>query len=234
MIIGWIEAPYLIEAVTTDKCRFQKGNKTWESFFRKAQSEFSQWLDKIGLLEKTTGSKPDFSHLEKELNSILRDLPELTFFSAKTHRDVAIPDEIGELKNMGEGTQKGRGTKGGETGGEGILIHPGDDSGQAPTLESGMETPASPHPRTIRGGIHIILVQRDDIEKEAWFDGETISLNESHPAYKRAKRERYDNYHLLKSAVFSLIEHKLEKEPTPSYREAFDLSQKFFRMWGER
>ncbi len=26
-IIGGIEAPYLIEAITTDKCRFQKGNK---------------------------------------------------------------------------------------------------------------------------------------------------------------------------------------------------------------
>lgn len=234
IITGWIEAPYLIEAVTTDKCRFQKGNKTWESFSRKAQAEFSRWLDKIGLMDKTPESKPDFSNIEKEINSILRDLPELTFFSARTRKDVAITDENGELRNMGEGTQKVRGTKGGETDGKGVSIFPGDEPGQAPTLELGADTPATPHPRTIRGGIHITLVQRDDIEKEAWFDGEIINLNESHPAYKRAKRERLDNYHLLKSAVLSLIEHKLEKDPTPSYREAFELSQRFFRMWGEK
>ena len=77
-------------------------------------------------------------------------------------------------------------------------------------------------------------VWREDMEKEAWFDGETIFLNEAHPAYERAKRERVYNYHLLKSAVLSLIEYKLQKEPEPSYQEAFDLSQRFFRLWGER
>jgi hypothetical protein len=51
----------------------------------------------------------------------------------------------------------------------------------------------------------MLPVWREDMEKEAWFDGEaTISLNEAHPAYQRAKRERLDKYHLLKSAVLSL------------------------------
>lgn len=234
LIIGWIEAPYLIEAITTDKCRFQKGNKTWEGFFRKAQTEFSRWLDEIGLSEKPAEMKPDFSNLEREINLILRSLPELTFFGGRIQRDVAIPDETGELRELGEGTQKVRGTKGGETGGEGVSVYPGDEAGQAPTLMPGLDVAATPHQRTIRGGVQISSVSRADIEKEAWFDGETIFLNESHPAYERAKRERLDNYHLLKSAVLSLIEFKLEKDPEPSYQKAFELSQRFFRLWGEQ
>jgi hypothetical protein len=51
-IFGWIEAPYLIEAVTTDKCRFQKGNKKWEGFFRRAQTEFTMWLEQNRLIER--------------------------------------------------------------------------------------------------------------------------------------------------------------------------------------
>ncbi len=231
-ISGWIEAPYLIEAVTTDKCRFQIGHKTWEGFFRKAQAEFSKWLDEIGLSEKPAERKPDFSNLEREINLILRSLPELTFFGSRTQRDVAILDETGELRELGEGTQKVRGTKGGETEGEGISVYPGYESGQAPTMKPGVDVSATPHQRTIRGGVQISLVPREDIEKEAWFDGETIFLNESHPAYERAKRERLDNYHLLKSAVLSLIEFKLDNDPEPSYQKAFEWSQRFFRLWG--
>jgi len=233
-IAGWIEAPYLIEAVTTDKCGFQKGNKTWEGFFRKAQAEFTKWLDEIGLSEKPAERKPDFSNLEREINSILRNLPELTFFGTRAQRDVAIPDETGERRELGEGTQKVRGTMGGETRGEGLSVYPGDELGQAPTIKPGSDVSATPYQRTIRGGVQISSALRDDIEKEAWFDGETIFLNESHPAYQRAKKERFDNYHLLKSAVLSLIEFKLEKDPEPSYEKVFELSQKFFRLWGEQ
>ncbi len=233
-ITGWIEAPYLIEFVKTDKCGFQRGDKIIEGFFRKARDDFARWLEEIGLSEKPVERKPDFSNLEKEINSILRNLPELTFFGSKTQRDIAIPDETGEQRELGEGTQKVSGTKGGETEGEGVSVYPGDEPGEAPTPESGADVPATPHQRTIRGGVQILSVSREDIEKEAWFDGETISLNESHPAYQRARRERLDNYHLLKSAVLSLIEFKLEKDPEPSYQKAFELSQRFFRLWGEQ
>ena len=46
-IIGWIEAPYLIEAVTTDKCRFQAGNKIWEGFLGKHKANFPDGLRKL-------------------------------------------------------------------------------------------------------------------------------------------------------------------------------------------
>jgi len=233
-IIGWIEAPYLIEAVTTDKCRFQKGNKIWEGFFRKAQSEFSNWLEEVGLLERPVKRELDYINLEKEINSILKNLPELSFFGTTTKRDVAIQDITGEQKDMGEGTQKVEGTVGGETQGGGVPVHPGEELGGAPTLEKGEGVIAAPKPRSIRGGIRITGDERPDLGKEAWFDGETITVNKSHTAYRKAKVSELLNYHILKAVILSLIEFNMDREPEPSYQKVFELQQKFFRIWGEQ
>ena len=231
-IFGWIEAPYLIEAVTTDKCRFQKGNKTWEGFFRKAQNEFSNWLEEIGLLEKPVKPELDYIDLEKEINSILKNLPELSFFGAGVKRDVAIPEATGEQREMGEGTQKVEGTTGGETRGEGVSVHPGEEPGVAPTIETGEGVPATPKPRSLRGGIRITEDERPDLDKESWFDGQTVTVNKSHPAHNKARNGGLLNYHILKAVILSLIEFSLEKDPEPSYQKVFDLQQKFFRIWG--
>jgi len=232
-IAGWIEAPYLIEAVTTDKCGFQAGNKTWEGFFKKTQSEFVKWLEEIDLLEKpSVERKRDFSELVREINFILKNIPELTFFGINTEREVSIRSETGQEKLLGEGTQKVPGTEGGDTSGEGISVHPGEEYGQAPTLEPGTGVIATPHPRTIRGGINITTDKRPDMDREAWFDGETVVVNESHPAYSKAYSEKALNYHIIKCVCLNLIEFSLDHDPEPSYQKAFDLSQRFFRMWG--
>ena len=233
-IIGWIEAPYLIGAVTTDKCRFQKGNKDWEAFFRKAQKEFSKCLEKTGLMEKPVRRELDYINLEKEINSILKNLPGFTFFGSRTQRDVAIPDTSGEKREMGEGIQEVPGTIGGETTGGGVSVHPGEEPGEAPTTEPGEGITATPKPRTVRGGIRIAEDDRPDLDKEAWFDGETVTLNKSHPAYNKAVVGRVLNYHILKAVVLSLIEFNLEKEPEPSYQRVFELQQQFFKVWGEQ
>jgi hypothetical protein len=233
-IVGWIEAPPLIKAVTTDKCSFQQGNKIWEGFSRNAQAEFAKWLEEVGLTERLLEKKADFSNLEKEINSILKNLPELAVFASRVQRDVAILDEAGEQRELGDGTQKVKGTKGGETGGEGISVYPGDEPGQAPSEKFGSGPTATNHQRAIRGSIRLGQEENPDSEKEARFDGETVIINVSHPAYKRAERDRLLNYHQIKSIALSLIEFNLERDPEPSYRKAFELSQKFFRLWGEQ
>jgi hypothetical protein len=233
-IVGWIEAPYLIEAVTTDKCRFQRGNKIWEGFFRKAQNEFSRWLEETGLLERPLRRELNYTSFEKEINSILKNLPELSFFGITTKRDVAIPDITGEQRDMGEGTQKVEGTVGGETRGGGILVHPGEKLGGAPTLEKGEGVIAISKPRTIRSGIKLAEFERPDLDKEAWFDGETVSLNKSHSAYRKAKVSELLNYHILKAVILSLIEFNMDREPEPSYQKVFELQRQFFRIWGEQ
>jgi len=233
-IVGWIEAPPLIKAVTTDKCSFQQGNKIWEGFFRNAQAEFAKWLEEVGLAEKLLEKKADFSNLEREINSILKNLPELAVFASRVQRDVAILDETGEQRELGEGTQKVKGTKGGETGGEGVSVYPGDEPGQAPSEKFGSGPTATSHQRSIRGSIRLGQEENPDSEKEARFDGETVIINVSHPAYKRAEKDKLLNYHQIKSIALSLIEFNLDRDPEPSYRKAFELSQKFFRLWGEQ
>jgi hypothetical protein len=233
---GCIEAPYLIKdgAVTTDKCGFQRGNKSWEGLFRKAQTEFAKWLEEIGLSQRLLERKADFSGLEREINSILKNLPELTFFGARTQRDVAIRDEKGEPRELGDGTQKVNGTKGGGTEGGGVSVHPGAELGRAPTGKLGSGTTATNHQRTIRGGVRISTDERPDLKEEAWFDGETVFINKLHPAYSKAERRGFLDYHFVKSIALSLIKFNLDKDPEPSYQKAFELSQRFFRLWGEQ
>jgi len=232
-ITGWIEAPYLIEAVTTDKCRFQAGNKTWESFFRKAQAEFSNWLEKTGLLEKPVKRELNYAGLEKEINNILKNIPELSFFYREVLRDVAIPDEEGERRKAGEGVQKVPGTRMGESEGEGVIVFPGDEPGTAPMVDSGDGKPATLRPRITKGGIRITEDERSDLDQEAWFDGETVTVNRAHAAYQKSKNNDLLNYHLLKCVIMELIRFNIEKDPDPSYQKVFELQQKFFKLWGE-
>ena len=235
-IVGYIEAPYLIKdgAVTTDKCGFQRGNKSWEGLFRKGQTEFTKWLEEIGLAERLPERKADFTSLEREINSILKNLPELTFFGARTQRDVPFRDEKGEPRELWNGTQKVKGTKGGETEGTGVLVYPGDELGRAPTGKLGSGPTATNHQRTIRGGIRISMDERPDLEEEAWFDGETVFINKSHPAYSKAERKGLLDYHFVKCIALRLINFNLDRDPEPSYQKAFELSQRFFRLWGEQ
>ena len=233
-IIGWIEAPYLIEAVTTDKCRFQKGNKIWEGFFRKAQFEFNRWLEEKGFLEKSERKKSDYTSLEKEINSILKIMPELSFFGNTTVKEVSIPDKNGELKKFEEGIQRVPGTMTGETSGEGVPISPGPEDGKAPSVDKGEDILATPRPRTIRGGIRITEDEKPDLAKLSWFDGETVTINKAHSAFNKAKMNGLLNYHIINSVVMSLIEFSLEREPAASYQKVFELHQNFFKIWGER
>jgi hypothetical protein len=149
-------------------------------------------------------------------------------------RDVAILDETGEQRELGEGTQKVKGTKGGKTGGEGVSVYPGDELGQAPSEKLGSGPTATSHQRSIRGSIRLGQEESPDSEKEARFDGETVIINVSHPAYRRAEKDKLLNYHQIKSIALSLIEFNLDRDPEPSYRKAFELSQKFFKLWGEQ
>ncbi|MFW6118577.1 MAG: hypothetical protein ACOC6R_03690, partial [Chloroflexota bacterium] len=149
--------------------------------------------------------------------------------------DVAIPDETGEQRGLGEGTQKVKGTKGGETRGEGISVYPGDEPGQAPSNKFGPGSTAINHQRSIRGSsIRISSGERPDLEEEAWFDGETAIVNTSHPAYKRAERDKLINYHQVKSIILSVIKFNLDKDPEASHQKALELSQKFFTLWGRQ
>ncbi|MEW5947122.1 MAG: ATP-binding protein [bacterium] len=226
-ITGWIEAPYLIEAVTTDKCRFQKGNRIWGSFFRKTQSEFSSWLEEHGLIEKHSIKGQVHINIEKEINDILKNLPELSLFGRDVLKDVLVKDLTGEPQA--------------EERYQDILVKTGkkaitknSSTRQGEQVKWGAE-PVKPKPRIIRGGIKIAEDDKPEIEKESWFDGvEIVTLNKSHPAYNKALKQETLNYHILKSIILALIEYVIEKETESSPQRVLDIQQRFFRLWGER
>jgi len=233
-IFGWVEAPYLIEAVTTDKCRFQKGNKTWEGFFRKAQQEFEDWLQEVGLSDKVDRQSINLQKLEKEINSILKNMPELPIFRSPYKRDVAVADPLGDSRSMAEGVQETTGTLGGRNTGARRTVSPGEEPGSAPSLDKGTDVSATPKPRTVKSGIKIIQVDRPDLEKESWFEGETVYINKSHPAHTKADKRKLLDYHWVKCISQSLIEFSIDRDPEPNIKKPFELSQRFFKLWGEQ
>jgi Histidine kinase-, DNA gyrase B-, and HSP90-like ATPase len=236
-IFGWIEAPYLIEAVTTDKCRFQKGNKRWETFFRRAQSEFTAWLEQHQLVEraprKPTGS---FVTQEREINNIIKNMPELAMFATHAKQDAAVLLPGGELVSSGQRVPPPP-LDADEADGRG-------ESESEPNLEEenkrqvltalGDTVPGEIRPRVIRGGVHLMEVERDDKSEESWFDGTTVTINQAHPAYRKAAQSGNLNYHIFKCVALSLIEFTMENDPEPNYRKVLDLQRKFFSLWGER
>lgn len=237
-IFGWIEAPYLIEAVTTDKGRFIKGNGRWETFFKRAQNEFTVWLEKNKLIERAPRKSPaHFATAEREINSILRSMPELSMFASHARQDAAVIGPGQELVASGERLPpKLDGDEPQEN-----TAEPKESERtfqeRNPALLStlGEAMTGEIRPRVIRGGVHILEEPRDDKSEEAWFDGTTVVINVAHPAYRKAAQSNNLNYHVFKCVCLSVIEFTMEnQQQEPNWRQVLELQRKFFSLWGER
>lgn len=236
-IFGWIEAPYLIEAVTTDKGRFIKGNKRWETFFKRAQNEFTLWLEKNKLIERAPRrSENHFAGAEKEINSILRNMPELAMFASHGRQDAAALNPNGELIAGEDRVQV-------KLDAEELEAREQEQQESERTFEEkqrdllmslGEAMTGELRPRVIRGGVHILEEARDDKSEEAWFDGTTVVLNIAHPAYRKASQSNNLSYHVFKCVCLSVIEFTMENQEGATWRDVLDLQRKFFALWGER
>ncbi len=237
-IFGWIEAPYLIEAVTTDKGRFIKGNKRWETFFKRAQNEFTLWLEKNKLIERAPRkSAAHFATAEREVNAIFRNMPELSMFASHGRQDAVALNPNGELIAGDERVQI-------KLDAEELEAREQEQKESERTFEEQprelLMTPGEAmtgelRPRVIRGGVHILEEARDDKSEEAWFDGTTVVLNIAHPAYRKAAQSNNLNYHVFKCVCLSVIEFTMENQSEePHWRQVLELQRKFFALWGER
>lgn len=236
-IFGWIEAPYLIEAVTTDKGRFIKGNKRWETFFRRAQSEFTAWLEQHKLIERARPkSSGNFVGTEREINQILRNMPELSMFASHGRQDAAALGIGEELVASDERIQM-------QLDAEQVENRPPNGAESEPTFEDkhksilttlGDAMTGEIRPRVIHGGVHLLEEARDDKSEESWFDGTTVVINQAHPAYRKASQSGNLNYHVFKCVALSIIEFTMENDPEPHYRKVLELQRKFFSLWGSR
>ena len=122
-------------------------------------------------------------------------------------------------------------------------VEPSGESESEPKFEEdkkkilttvGDGVPGEIRPRVIRGGVHLMEDARDDKSEEAWFDGTTVTINQAHPAYRKAAQSGNLSYHVFKCVALSLIEFTMENDPDPHYRKVIELQRKFFSLWGAR
>lgn len=236
-IFGWIEAPYLIEAVTTDKGRFIKGNGRWETFFKRAQNEFTLWLEKNKLVDRAPRrSENHFAGAEKEVNSILRNMPELAMFASHGRQDAVALSPNGELIAGDERVHI-------KLDAEEVEARKQEPSQSEPSFEErqrellmnpGEAMTGEIRPRVIRGGVHILEEARDDKSEESWFDGTTVAINIAHPAYRKAEQSNTLNYHVFKCVCLSVIEFTMENKEDATWHDVLELQRKFFALWGEK
>jgi Histidine kinase-, DNA gyrase B-, and HSP90-like ATPase len=236
-LVGWIEAPYLIEAVTTDKGRFIKGNARWETFFKRAQTAFTAWLEAHQLVERASRrAGHQFAGTEREINSILRHMPELAMFASHARQDAAALVAGGELL-AGEERVLPR------LDAEVMEERVQENNTSEPTFEEKQRTllmtlgeamSGEIRPRVIRGGVHILEEARDDKSEESWFDGTVVTINQAHPAYRKASQSNTLQYHIFKCVCLSVIEFTMENKEGATWRDVLELQRRFFALWGSR
>ncbi len=232
-IFGWIEAPFLIEAVTTNKCKFKTDDIFWNNIYRKTRDEFKRWLEGIGLIEKYERKDIDYSEIEEEINKIIKEIPELSFFANFTDKDVAVKSEHGFPREMGRGIQIIHIGEGGSGTSGGIEVHPGSEEGVAPTLKGGDDEKAIVRRKRSKGSIFVTDVEKPDVDKESWFDGELVCINSAHPAYLKSRRKNLINYHVRKCIIISILEFGFSRERFKEFGEIFQLQERFFSYWGK-
>ena len=190
-IFGLVEMPDFIDFITTAKTDFNKGKgQSFERLYGPLRQDFRNWLAALGVQPAETENTGETARLERELRQIAEAIPELSeFFGFRNRAKVLQPKEDGEIKaDQHDGAEitypDGEGDGGRHNPGP---LGPGDDPGTALVAnpESGTER-AAPITRQARRGPRIAFESRPDREELAWVDGNTVTINTGHPAYKKA------------------------------------------------
>ncbi len=233
-IWGIIEAPYLIESLTTNKLDFiadGETGKNWRHFYKEMQKRFGEWLEHTGKLEKKKATVDEAAALEAEISEILSMVPDLqTIFAKSTVRDVALPEtSSSEFFNLESGTQLTAGTKRGEQEGSGIPVHPGTDDRKGLGKTSGEGIPGTLLPRNVKLGPKIAFLSLPDQAELGFVDGDTVVINSGHHAYEKAQSAGFVRYHQLMSVAWALTQEK----GAESANEGLVLLAHFLAAWGE-
>jgi hypothetical protein len=232
-VTGWFESPELVECLTTDKQDFiQQGSfgVKFKNVRRQLQEEFQKWLreiDEVGELQERRRAP---RQLEKEIARLIRYIPELRqLFAARVQEDVAYPDPKGRASaTVAESTQLTRGAEPGTNGGNGLAVFPGNEPGQALQLDLEGQVQVRRRRRTIRAGPHIERVVDPDRTEISWVEGNSVMINEAHPAHAKARREKVLDYHEHLAVLYALCQEALV-EP----EKQFNLLNRALTEWGK-
>lgn len=192
-IFGLVEMPGFIDFITTSKTDFNRGkgrNREFERLYGPLREDFKSWLAGLGVQAADNQNSGEANRLERELRRIAESVPELSdFFGFRNRTKVLQAQDDGETRaEQHDGAEitypDGDGEGGHHNPGP---LEPGDGPGTALVAnpESGTER-ATPITRQGRHGPRIAFESRADREELAWVDGNTVTINTGHPAYKKA------------------------------------------------
>jgi hypothetical protein len=214
-VFGDVDADILAESKTSDHSGFRH-TPEWVAFQSQMRRILLKWLRKIDRMEWRQLARRDrrrLRHLVRDLDSILIDLPELSPIPSFVPEDEALLlDEQGSSAKTAKKKKKRK----------------GKPKWSRRRTRSGSEVPV----RKGRFGIGVTF-ESSEGGPESWISGNTIVINNRHPAYMRAKESRQLYYHELKCCANELIKLNSPHASEESLRRVFDLQEKFFRRWAE-
>lgn len=226
-ITGYIRCDELIEITKTSKDDFNRRTPIWWHFINSASQIFREWLKEINAwynppIDKESPVNTLFSEIEKNLNKIISNFPELIrnlpLFS-KIKERTPIEDISGDQIGLEvKGGQLTTGTYGGDTIGSTekvTTVGPDEELTGVVINEGGSKKVKTPQKR-VRGAK---IIPRDENRKEEiWFDPSVgaFVINTLHPAFIIASRlpetlETYVTY-ILFSYLIELQDNITEEK----------------------
>ena len=217
-LTGIVEIPELCGILTTNKADFLKDAASNNKFYkyRKAIKEaIEPILRDFGEISETR-KKPqgDYRHIEKEVERImgnmLNDFPELSPLMGRRGGGEKIVGVISDPESplvgtITDGVDMVTGTKGGSGKGAGVAAISGDIPEERIEINSPPTEAGRKHEgRRRRPGLRIAFAENPDSEGLGWIDDDTIFVNMSHPAYKRAIEDKVEIYHNMLSFAWVL------------------------------
>ena len=191
-IFGVVEIPGFAKYLTTAKNDFiRKGrHREFEGMYDPIRQEFKKWLKDIGVESGEVINTDEASKLEKELNALMKELPELgDFFGFRTPKSILIPKIDGPINAV---TIEGIETTLPITNVPvvcGVVVGP-VGPGNVPGLalvekpEAGVDK-AKPISRISKRGPKITFQEVPERIDLAWVEGNNIIVNNGHPGYRK-------------------------------------------------
>jgi len=227
--------------LTTTKMDFLKHGTAVAKYyrFRKAiQDAIIPVLRELGaLVEKETRRESELEPLRKEIEAVLDEImgafPELEPLFSKTRRgDEAtgvIPDAAAPaIGALSEGTAAMTGDKGGPGRGAGLDIAPGHSPGERIEEHPDGHERGRRHVSRLRLPRFFLAFESDPSRQEmGWLFENTVFVNKAHPAFARAVRKDWEDYHAVVTVCWVLLQHV-------SGEAGAQFMNRFLSAWGKR
>jgi len=213
-ITGLVEVPELVSALTTNKCDFHRAGTEGQRYYRvyrEIQSELGHWLESLGELLHPPRAPRDAGKLERLLRDILSTVPEL----GELLGSLARPAREGTAAEPGEDVR--------------ATAFPPESEEPKTQGEAGERREGAGVPRRRRlGGLQVAWVKGGTDRLMGWVDGDTVLINEDHPAFAKARDAGLKEYHDLLSVAVALLEHRGGDGPS----DTLDVLSRYFAAWG--